>query len=868
MLFAAAWGLVFFWRGGATVATEPQTGGAPRGLASVLLLLTGIACCGAAWHHLRWSALAAADLSRFAEDVPRPARLIGIAATEPRIVRRQPGAAASAIPQYDRTLCTVEPCWLVAADRKIAVAGLARLEVSGHLLDVHAGDEVEVLGKFSLPAGALNPGGFDFREQLRAAGIRTLVRSDSPDCLRVVRTARWWNGSWRGKLQRACENVVATRLDAQSAPLGIALLLGARTGISDELRTQFAESGAMHMLAISGINVGILAAFLWTCCRLLRIGDRWAIAATIAGLLAYATVTEGQPPVIRATIMLTVWLAGSAFRRTSSPQNLLAVALLLVLWWNPSDLFEIGPQLSFLAVLALIWSSRRVPFTQDAAPVSPEELDLGEQPLWRRALGSVAAWLATGYRTTAAVWLLTLPLILARFNLVSPVGFLTDVLLMPWLALTLWMGYGLLIAGLLVPPFAFLFARTFEAGLAGLVAVVGWAGALPWGHFYVPGPTNWWLAGFYLLLAVIVFAPRGHFSLKRVQQPTCAPSLSKGGPGGVKEASPDVLGNIGGGSRPLLTPPCKGGEPLIGRKFAPATFASWGWRAIAVWTLVGLVAGLPHHLSDELRCTFLAVGHGGAILVEFPSGEALLYDAGSLQNPERARQTIQAALWQRGRTRLDGVVISHADVDHFNAVAGLLHFVRVERLFVAPSFLDFHQTNVVNLCEAAWQAGVPIELIWRGDRLATGGTTAAQVLHPAARERLASDNAQSVALAIEYAGRRILLTGDLDGDGLAELLRQERATCDILLAPHHGSAKPNGAALAAWARPRWVVVSGGTHDTARRLQDVYGLGADVLSTSDNGAVSFRINSQGDVALHTFRASPSAEQDVQNLARHQ
>src|SRR5262249_45082153 len=91
-----------------------------------------------------------------------------------------------------------------------------------------------------------------------------------------------------------------------------------------------------------------------------------------------------------------------------------------------------------------------------------------------------------------------------------------------------------------------------------------------------------------------------------------------------------------------------------------------------IWLCLGLMLGGEWPLTAELRCTFLAVGHGGCAVLEMPDGRVVLYDVGSIAGPEVMRFHIQPFLWSRGITRIDAVVLSHADLDHFNGLPDLL----------------------------------------------------------------------------------------------------------------------------------------------------------------------------------------------------
>ena len=118
------------------------------------------------------------------------------------------------------------------------------------------------------------------------------------------------------------------------------------------------------------------------------------------------------------------------------------------------------------------------------------------------------------------------------------------------------------------------------------------------------------------------------------------------------------------------------------------------------------------------------------------------------------------------------------------------------------------------------------------------GDVVVDVLHPPEASFGEHDNAASIVLSVEYAGRRIILPGDVDEDGLDLLLQSGRRRCEVLLAPHHGSLKTDAPGLAEWCSPRWVVVSGYHEARIEPVAREYrAAGAEVLYTGDVGAVT-------------------------------
>jgi competence protein ComEC len=237
-------------------------------------------------------------------------------------------------------------------------------------------------------------------------------------------------------------------------------------------------------------------------------------------------------------------------------------------------------------------------------------------------------------------------------------------------------------------------------------------------------------------------------------------------------------------------------------------------------------------------------------VLETPTGETLLYDAGALAAPEFATQSIASYLWHRGITTIDGIVISHADVDHYNAVPGLLERFAVKAVYVSPMMFDglgdadagdgpqFVQSAIRN-------AGVPIHEIWSGDRLHVGTNISIDVLHPPRNGVLGNDNANSLTLAVEYHGRRLLLPGDLESPGLEDVIAELPYDCDVLLAPHHGSRQSDPPGFAAWSTPDWVIISGSANDDVQSVADTFhAAGAEVFSTAKRGAVQVFMSSDG------------------------
>lgn len=757
------------------------------------------ACVAAGGLRQHWFiAITTADnIALFARETPQPVRLTGTVTAQPVVIPRKKHAFPSTIPEYDRTFCKINCQLLLSGETATTISGTVRLQITGHAPHIGVGDEVEVVGLLSQPVGRRNPGGFDFRDYLHSQGIDAMLRTDYPDAVQTLKPAGlWWQPlQFAAAIREECNDVLTGNLSPDNAPVAAALLLGDRRDVTDDQRNAFAQSGTMHFLALSGLHVGILATLLWGICRLFRFPAVWTTVVILSCLVGYTFINEARLPVIRATVMAAVILIGQPWHRRTRLGNSLALAALVLLLWNPAQLFEVGPQLSFLAVVAIVALMRlkaeRAASLANNEQHEPKELRSERFERIRRWTRVPLKWTWDGLLVTAAIWLIVAPLIAARFHMVSPVGLVVNVLLMPLVIVVLWCGYALLFCGLFIPPLTPVFGFLFDNGLSFFLAIVDGAQRLSWGHQFVPGPANWWLVGFYALLVAAIF----------------------GGPQrGVRR---------------------------------------WGARGMLCFCVLGLAVAVIPHNGPQLRCTFFSVGHGSAILVELPGGRTLLYDAGQLHDAGRTERIIENGAWELGIGRLDAVVLSHADVDHFNAVPGLMDKLPVAGVYVSPSLLDTRQPAVVALCDAIISSGIPLHSLGTDDQLLLDDDVDIRVLVPAGDVQGGSDNANSLVLSIEYRERVILLTGDLEGEGLLALFATPSRDVDVLSSPHHGSLAANTSDLAAWCRPQWVIASGGRKSPTTALREIYGPGTDVLSTWTSGAVTVTIDDTGRVDVREF-----------------
>ena len=204
------------------------------------------------------------------------------------------------------------------------------------------------------------------------------------------------------------------------------------------------------------------------------------------------------------------------------------------------------------------------------------------------------------------------------------------------------------------------------------------------------------------------------------------------------------------------------------------------------------------------------------------------------------------------------VFISHADLDHFNGLPALLERFAVGQVSCTPTFADKAIPGVPVTLAALERWRVPVRILRAGDRLAAGPVDL-EVLHPPEPGPPGRENFRSMVLLVRHAGHALLLTGDLEGPGLARVVALPPAPVEILMAPHHGSRAGdaleigNRTKLASLTRPQVIVSCQGLPRGSPLKPDPYApSGARFLATWPHGAVTVHSRS-GELIVETFQS---------------
>jgi competence protein ComEC len=686
---------------------------------------------------------------------------------------------------------------------QLLCSGFVLVTLNETIREYRYGQRLRISCRLSRPRNFNNPGGFDYERFLahRTLYIRSFLNDD-----RTVVLLRENDGNalkaaierYRSRLRRfICECLKATARD-----MVLALLLGEKQTLDPLLREQIARLGVAHLLAISGLHIGIvaglafaLACFVLRCFpRLLLYIELWKAAAlfSIVPVVVYCCIAGLQIPTLRAGIMIVVCIIALLVNRRHDIFNALALACFIILIWMPASLFEISFQLSVSAVFFLIVCA---PYAQKLL-AAPEPIILpGPHPatLWLyRFLGGIFSASLIAAAATA-------PLTAFYFQQVSPAGILANCVLVPAI------GFGAvpccLVSAVLLPVSETAARGCLHAGALILEQAVLWIRF--WSDFspacvHIPAPSTEAIAAYFILLVCLLCGRRK----RRV---------------------------------------------ILVSLLAIAVAVLWVWQPL-------------DRFEGLLRVTFLDVGHGDATVIQFPQGQVMLIDSGGLRSDhfDTGKSIVAPALRALGIRQVNWLVISHPHHDHMAGMPFIAAQFNPGELWTPMRESPDHFFTQFLL--AAWKQGIRVRFPARGTQSFHVGKATLEFLSPGADQAASARtypevNDSSLVMKLSYGDHSFLFTGDIGHHQEQALLDQGiDLRARVLKVPHHGRRGSSSPEFLDAVNPDTAVFScrppTGRDISADVLKRYKERAVDVLRTDKKGAVQITSNGS-ELKTYTF-----------------
>ncbi len=679
-------------------------------------------------------------------------------------------------------------------DNSFTVTGKIRVTVSGNSPDLSMGDRILFDSKIRSIRNFNNPGGFDYKKYMAFKGVWGSAYAKGERLPILNKNSEKGLSSIIEDARNTISDLIEKTGSREQNGVLKALIVGDNNSIPQYLREAFNRAGIGHLLAISGLHIGIVATaafilfswmlshykpFLWNAWT-----RKGAAVLSLMPVLIYGLLAGMSPSTQRAVIMVAVYLMTFLFEREHDPINTMAVAAMLILVIHPPSLFSVSFQLSFSAVFAIIYGLSKIKI-----------LNNPKVGLKFKSLQKILTFL---YVSLLAI-LGTLPFVMFYFNLVSLVGLFANCIAVP-------------LIGFIVVPLGlfsvFLYPLSIQAALSGIKAsavvmdntleIVKSISDLPFAAVKTVTPTYFEISCYYILLWALL---------------------------------------------------------NIRKKPAARIIAVIVLLAVGVDACYWLNNRFWH---DDLRVTVIDVGQGSAALLELPEGYRALIDGGGFSDNSAfdiGAKIIAPLLWRKKIKTVDTLILSHPDCDHLNGLLYIaenfnvidvwsnnepadtvgyhrfLEIIEKEKIHM-PAFKDISCNHEIN--------GVKLKILY----------PPCDFIDKRRKDKLRNSNNNSLVIKIEFGPKSILFPGDIMSRAEEELatIAGDDLRSTVLLVPHHGSRSSSTPLFLKNINPEFAIISSGWKNrfnfphpsVIKRYKDQ---GCRIYRTDTHGALTISTDGQ-------------------------
>ena len=663
------------------------------------------------------------------------------------------------------------------------------------------GKHITLTGILRQPQGKRNPGGFDYSAYLARKDVIGII--DAKGFLQIGEQGGMLPLRWIEALRIRTEGVIDAvytepeteqhRLEPSlHAQLLKGILLGKRSDLPTETLDIFRNSGTFHVLAVSGLHVGLVAMFCYLGFSIFLFPHKLRYLLTIIAVLIYACLIGFRPSVFRASLMTILFLVAKLIDRDADLFNVLGFAALVLLLLNPFQLWDVGFQLSFVAVTAIVYFVPKMerPFRRLWESTDDSLLSRGVN--LTNFQNATLKWLVRSYLVTIAAQIGTTPLIAYYFFRAYPLGIVVGPFAVGLVLFIVALGMVSVCVGMIWLPLANLFALLNNIIIFIFLGLIGAFGQA-WAVMKLTPPT---FGIFILYIGVCLGVAHWRFVYHR-----------------WRIAS------------------------LIGL----SVVAIWIWDAAF------------HERGRLLEVVTLDVGQGDAAVIRFPDNRTVLIDGGiqrayydekrqKMVDYDVGKRVIEPYLDAHGIRKLDMVVLTHPDLDHGGGLGHILQHFEVSRILGisdVPLNSEIHQ----RLRAIAKARDIPYTFPYAG-KLELTPTATLNILHPidAASTNLLDDdkNDDSLVMKLTYGEIDVLFTGDIGKDAEARIVASgQDLRSEVLKVPHHGSGTSSSAPFI---------------DAVQPLCAIFSLGEDNPYQLPHEDVVARYQSRGCLQLRTDQAA--------------
>ena len=349
----------------------------------------------------------------------------------------------------------------------------------------HYGDRIQFKTLMERPSGKRNPGQFDYRKYLFNQSIFFIARISRPDSIQLIeeKQGNWFIQNIIIPLRQYCHHTFGKYFNDETEGMITALILGEKQDLDQDMVENFKKVGVVHVLAISGLHVGFIIAFIFSILSLIRLNYYSKIWALLCVLIIYIVIVRFKTPVVRASSMAILYLLGEVLERKTSGYNIIFSAMAIILIFDPRELYNSGFHFSFTAVLSIIYGYSK--FNQ-LLPLNAYIEKWKNKHLWLLFFRKVI-WIP--FLVSLAAVIGTMPLTLYYYGMFPVYALLANLIVIPLTGLIVSLSLFLLFISLLTETFSNGLATMIQLITQGLQKIVEHIAGLPFASIIMPIPT-------------------------------------------------------------------------------------------------------------------------------------------------------------------------------------------------------------------------------------------------------------------------------------------------------------------------------------------------------------------------------------------
>ena len=679
--------------------------------------------------------------------------------------------------------------------------------------DLKYGDKIRFSGEFIEATKQRNYGGFNYKQYLKTLKIYGSIKVEEIEVIASNQTNLFFRIT--NEIAFNIKQKIDSFMKKEDAAILKGLLLGDTTEIADEIQENFRISSISHILAVSGMHVtyviiGIKMLFES------HLGKRKTKFIIIIFLILYTFITGFSPSIVRASVMGILLVGAEILHRKNDIWNSIAISLLLILFYNPFLIMNVGLQFSYLGTIGIIVFHKNILKLLKDIKTKNKKWKYQYNKKIIKFINKVKEVLAVSISAQLTI----LPVMIYHFNLLGIYFFITNLLVSIIIGPIIMLGAIAIFFSIFLFPITQILGVILEILIKSLIVISNFS-KIPFSKIYVATPKIYDIILYFILIFLfnLLYTLYHSKELNRTQMR----------------------------ARNLIA--------LIRYK----VFMNRGKYKKIIFILVFIIIFISI-TPKKLNIHFVDVGQGDCTFIVTPRKQTILIDGGGSTSKEYdvGKNTLLPYVLDRGYTKLDYIFISHFDQDHVAGILTILEELKVETVIIPKQ--EENTENYQKFLELIKEKRIKVNIVKKGDRVNIEKNVYFDVLWPEKeqiKENVINNNA--TVMKMYYGNFSILFTGDIEEKAEEKILKvyegKERLlNANILKVAHHGSKTSTTEKFLKWVNPKAALIGVGKnnlfkHPSEKTIENLRKHNVTIYRTDENGEITITIDKNGEFLIN-------------------